>query len=227
MESMVWLYFALVGLVIILAFLYLFPRYLAYGPAKTEGFSTIALNDSDFPSCLARDYDAQTLLSNLKIATKGHGDSDEATMAYKELSLIVQKLLCMDADITSMGAGVYASLRLPFNTQHDMEQVGTFVGRCLKNAVKARDIDLTLGKLQDRGTVLIAALYTNSQSKAEAVTLFDGVVKRTKANITKVCLKEHASMDIPAGMRDPGYYIPEDLATLGPYQNTSAKYNFN
>ncbi len=224
---MLWLYFALVGLILVVTFLYVFPRYLSYGPEKTEGFSTIALNDIDFPSCLARDYDAQKLLSSLKTATKGHADSSTAAMAYQELSLIVQKLLCMDADITSLGAGVYASLRLPFNTQHDMEQVGTFVGRCLKNAVKERDIELTLGKLQDRGTALIAALCHTSKSKAEAVTLFDGVVKRTKANITKVCLKEHASMDVPAGMRDPGYYIPEDVATLGPYQNTAIKYNFN
>ena len=224
---MMWLYFALVGLILVVTFLYVFPRYLSYGPEKTEGFSTIALNDSDFPSCLARDYDAQKLLTSLKTATKGHGDASAAAMAYQELSLIVQKLLCMDADITSLGAGVYASLRLPFNTQHDMEPVGTFVGRCLKNAVKERDISLTVGKLQDRGTVLIAALCHNSHSKAEAVTLFDGVVKRTKANITKVCLKERASMDVPAGMRDPGYYIPEDVAGLGPYQNTAAKYNFN
>lgn len=212
-------YFALVGLFLITGFLYLFPRYMSYGPAKVEGFATVALNDSNFPSCLARDYDAQKLLASLQAA--------KATDEYQELALIVSKLLCMDADITSLGAGVYSSLRLPFNTQHDMEQVGTFVGRCLKNAVKERDIRLTLGKLQDRGAVLITALCQTTQAKGEALTLLDGVVKRTEANITRVCLKEHASMDVPAGVRDPGYYVPEDVAGLGPYQNTATKFNFN
>jgi hypothetical protein len=34
-------------------------------------------------------------------------------------------------------------------------------------------------------------------------------------------------MDIPAGVRDPGYYLPDDVKNLGPYQNTAPKYNFN
>jgi hypothetical protein len=216
-------YIAIVFLLLIAMFLYLFPRYFSHGPAKTEGFSTIALNTKDFPDCLARDYKAQELLSKLKSTA---ASNTNAAMAYEELGLIVSKLLCMDADITSYGAGVYSSLRLPFNTQHDMEPVGTFVGRCLKNAVKERDISLTLGKLQDRGTVLVNTLCSGV-TKGEALTLFDGVVKRTEANITKVCLKEHASMDIPAGVRDPGYFLPGDVAALGPYQNTAPEYNFN
>ncbi len=218
-------YLATALLLMIGLFLYLSPRYFTHRSA--EGFSTIALNNTDFPSCVARDYEAQQLLTNLKTATKGFPAASDAAMAFEEMSLIVQKLVCMDADITSMGAGVYATLRLPFNTQHDMEPVGTFVGRCLKNAVRERDISLTLGKLQDRGTVLIGSLCHNSHSKAEALTLFDGIVKRTEANITRVCLKEHASMDVPAGVRDPGYFVPADVASLGPYQNTAPTYNFN
>jgi hypothetical protein len=215
-------YIAIVFLLLIAMFLYLFPRYFTHS-GKTEGFSTIALNTQDFPACLTRDYKAQELLSKLKPAA---AVNSTAAAAYEELALILSKLLCMDADITSYGAGVYSSLRLPFNTQHDMEPVGTFVGRCLKNAVKERDISLTMGKLQDRGTVLINALCSGTL-KGETLTLFDGVVKRTEANITKVCLKEQASMDIPAGVRDPGYFIPGDVAGLRPYQNTAQQYNFN
>lgn len=223
-------YAAVVFLVVVVVFLYLHPRYFSHGPEgfAKEGFSTIALNDSDFPKCVARDYEAQQLLTQLKTAgTAGSGAVAAAAEAYEELTLIVSKLLCMDADITSLGAGVYSSLRLPFNTQHDMEPVGTFVGRCLKNAVRERDISLTLGKLRDRGTALIAQLCSTSQSRAQHLALFDGIVKRTEAHITPVCLKEHASMDIPAGVRDPGYYIPGSVSTLGPYQNTAPKYNFN
>ena len=209
-------YIAIAVLLFIAMFLYLNPRYVS-GPKDTEGFATIALNTSNFPACVTRDADAQRLLTTLKVNNT----------TFEELALIVSKLLCMDADITSSGAGVYASLRLPFNTQHDMEPVGTFVGRCLRNAVKERDISLTLGKLQDRGTVLINMLCSNSVEKAKALTLFDGIVKRTEANITKVCLKERASMDVPAGVRDPGYSVPGSLVNLAPYQNTAPKYNFN
>ncbi len=148
-------------------------------------------------------------------------------MAYDEFKLIVQKLLCMDADITSYGAGEYASLRLPFNTQHDMEPAGTFVGRCLRNAVKERDIAITFDKFKQRGIVLLAALCSDSATKAAAMKKFESIVGRMQANISKVCLKEHASMDIPAGVRDPGYYSPPSLVELGPYQNTAPKYNFN
>jgi hypothetical protein len=221
------IYLGLAILIGIAAFVYVNPRYFSHGPEKTEGFSTIALNSSDFPDCVARDYDAQKLLSSLNIAAKGHGSNTEAAMSYEELSLIVSKLLCIDADITSMGQGVYASLRLPFNTQHDMEPVGTFVGRCLKNAVRERDISLTLGKLQDRGTALIDQLCHTTHSKAEALALFDRVVNRTKTNVTKICLKERASMDVPAGVRDPGYYLPANVAELRTYQNTAPQYNFN
>jgi hypothetical protein len=215
---------AIIALFLIGVVLYLFPR---FATGSAESFSTIALNTTDFPSCLARDHEAQELLSDLQAGLKGFAPSADAPMAYTEFALIVQKLLCMDADITSFGAGEYASLRLPFATAHDMEPVGTFVGRCLKNAVKERDLDITFDKYQRRGTELLAILCHNTTAKAKAVGTFDKLVERTKTNIAKVCLKEHASMDIPAGVRDPGYYSPPDLINLGPYQNTAPKYNFN
>jgi hypothetical protein len=192
-----------------------------------EGFTTVALNTTTHPACVARDAEAQRLLTEMKVATHGRGPAEDAAMAYEELSLIVQKLLCMDADITSLGAGVYSTMRLPFSTFHDMEPVGSFVGRCLNNAVKQRDIDLTLGKLQDRGEELIGILCHSQLSKANALTTFDGIVKRVAANITPICLREHASMDIPAGVRDPGFYTPAGLSQYGEYQNTAPKFNFN
>ena len=218
---------AFLVLFVIAIALYIYPRFLTRPPPKAEGFSTIALNKSNFPSCLARDYEAQELLSDLKAGLAGFAPSADAPMAYAEIALIVQKLLCMDADITSYGAGEYASLRLPFATAHDMEPVGTFVGRCLRNAVRQRDLDITFDKYRQRGNELLGTLCHNSAAKAKAFTTFDALLDRTQANISKVCLKEHASMDIPAGVRDPGYYTPDDLINLGPYQNTAPKYNFN
>jgi hypothetical protein len=224
MEPMMLAYIAFAMLLLIAMTLYLFPRFLVQKtPMETEGFTTIALNTTDFPKCVARDADAQQLLAALHAAAK----TQDTLGDYDEFRLIVQKLLCMDADITSLGQGEYASLQLPFATLHDMEPVGVFVGRCLKNAVKQRDLDLIFDKYRTRGMTLLNNLCANGNNKAWAITMFDGIVNRTQKNITAVCLKERASMDVPAGVRDPAYYTPSDVAELGPYQNTAPKYNFN
>lgn len=217
----------LVVLTAIMALLYLFPGILKGKVRKQEGFTTVALNKTTFPACFARDADAQALLVDMNAATHGLPPAADAAMAYQEFALIVQKLLCMDADITGLGAGEYSTMLLPFNTQHDMEPVGSFVGRCLNNAVRERDIALTLGKLQDRGNVLIDTLCGGGMvAKAKARTTFDGIVQKTKQQISAVCLKPHDSMDIPAGVRDPGFYTPPALQQFGEYQNTAPKYHF-
>jgi hypothetical protein len=214
--------FAYIGFLILLGIgviLYMYPRY-------AEGFTTIALNTTTFPKCVARDADAQDLLEDLATAQKGFAPSSNAATAYAEFALIVSKLLCIDADVTSSGAGEYSTLRMPFSTYHDMEPVGSFVGRCLKNAVRQRDLDLTFEKLQTRGNSLLDTLCHNQHSRAKAITMFDTIVKRTQANVESVCLKEHSSMDVPAGVRDPGYYTPPEVQEYAPYQNTAPKYHF-
>jgi hypothetical protein len=200
--------------------------YLYIAPRSSEGFSTIALNTTTFPKCVARDADAQELLEDLATAQKGFAPASYAATAYAEFTLIVSKLLCIDADVTSSGAGEYTTLHMPFSTHHDMEPVGSFVGRCLKNAVRQRDLDLTFDKLQSRGNALLDTLCHNQHSRAKAITIFDTIVKRTQANVESVCLKEHSSMDVPAGVRDPGYYTPPDVQEYAPYQNTAPKYHF-
>jgi hypothetical protein len=223
MEPMMLAYIAFAILLLIAITMYLFPRFLVQ-KSPLEGFTTVALNTTDFPKCVARDADAQQLLSVLNAGAKAAPQNMED---YAEFRLIVQKLLCMDADITSLGQGEYASLQLPFATSHDMEPVGTFVGRCLKNAVKQRDLDITFDKYRTRGMTLLNTLCTNSEKRGWAITTFDAIVNRTEKQIAKVCLKEHASMDTPSGVRDPAFYTPESVKELGPYQNTAAKYNFN
>jgi len=214
--------------VVIAAILYIWPRYL-YGSLRKkeeEGFTTIALSRDTFPKCFARSPDAQKLLLGLQSATVGLESSSDAVMAYSEFSMILQKILCMDADITSLGAGIYSTYSLPFSTLHDMEPVGSFVGRCLKNAVKGRDIELTFGKLQARGNHLISVLCMNKETEVRARTAFDRIVSDAVKRISSVCLKEHASMDIPAGVRDPGYYTPPALTELSQYQETGTIYKY-
>jgi hypothetical protein len=215
--------------VTIAAILYIWPRYF-FGKLREkeeEGFTTIALSRDTFPKCFARSPDAQELLHQFRSANMGAKPYSDSGMAYNEFNMILQKVLCMDADITSMGAGVYSTYSLPFNTLHDMEPVGSFVGRCLKNAVKTRDVELTFGKLQARGNQLIATMSVNEQSKIHAIKLFDKIIADAQRRVTAVCLKEHATMDIPAGVRDPGYYTPPELTQLSAYQETGTIYKFN
>lgn len=208
--------YALIVCVLIAVFLYLKPRFIS---RSTEGFSTIALG-SDYPKCFTRNPDAQELLLELKTATKGMPPSSDRAMALDEFSLILQKLLCMDADITSMGAGTYATYGMPFNTHHDMEPVGNFVGRCLRNAVKSRDIELTIGKLHSRGNELIGLMMPSETAKAKAFSTFNSIVTQTIQQITPVCVARHNSMDIPSGVRDPGYFTPPTLQQYSTYQVT-------
>jgi len=103
---------ALFVLLALSAFLYFRPHFLS------EGFATIALDDVSMPKCFLRSAQAQQLLTELN-----HDDAPNTTngMAYAELRLIVQKVLCMDADITGSGAGAYSTYQMPFATSHDIE----------------------------------------------------------------------------------------------------------
>lgn len=190
-------------------FLYLRPRFI------NEGFVTVAIDDSVMPRCLARDNDAQSLLAQLYSKAASNSKAGEA---YEEFKLILQKLLCIDADITGAGAGVYSTYSLPYVTAHDIEPAANFVGRCVRNAVRERDVFMVLEKLESRGVELLkiqcsgdsAAMNTN-------ITLFNSIVKRIGASITSKCLSEKANMDIPASPRDPGYYTPHTIDSLHEY----------
>jgi hypothetical protein len=181
-----------------------------------EGFSTIAVDRDLMPRCFTRDTDAQAILLALKPAKAVDPD------AFGELSLILQKMLCVDADVTGAGVGGYQSFQLPFVTQHDLEPAASLVGRCLKGALRSRDLELTIDKWEKRGAVLIQSLAGCLQGGGEAVrseslTRFRTVAKRSARTIGQACTSARVSMDIPAGPRDPGYTVPKGLEEQGPY----------
>jgi len=180
-----------------------------------EGFSTIAVDRELMPRCFTRDADAQALLLALKPARSVDPD------AFGELSLILQKMLCVDADVTGAGVGGYQSFQLPFVTQHDLEPAASLVGRCLKGALRSRDLELTIDKWEKRGAVLIQSLsgcIQNGESvRSECQTRFRTVAKRSARTIGQACTSARVSMDIPAGPRDPGFSIPKGLEEQGPY----------
>jgi hypothetical protein len=175
---------------------------------RVEPFSTVAVDRDLMPRCFTRDADAQNILSMLR-------DTQQKD-AFAELSLILQKLLCIDADVTGAGVGGYQSFQLPFVTQHDLEPPASFVGRCLKGAVRSRDLEIMIDKLESRGNTLIHSI-SPADRRAASLTKFHGVVVRASRSIGKACMNNGIGLDRPSGPRDPGYSIPAGLEEQGPY----------
>ena len=177
---------------------------------RVEPFSTVAVDRDLMPRCFTRDADAQNILSMLRDTQQKDG--------FAELSLILQKLLCIDADVTGAGVGGYQSFQLPFVTQHDLEPPASFVGRCLKGAVRSRDLEIMIDKLESRGNTLIHSI-SPADRRAACLTKFHGVVVRASRSIGKACMNNGIGkgLDQPSGPRDPGYSIPEGLEEQGPY----------
>jgi len=178
----------------------------------SEHFSTVAVDRDLMPRCFTRDAEAQNILSLLRDTKASDPD------AFAELSLILQKMLCIDADVTGAGAGGYQSFQLPFVTQHDLEPAASFVGRCLKGAVRSRDLEIMMDKFEKRGVVLIQSLSSGDEAtRSQCLTKFHGVAVRSSRAIGKACMNNGVGLDRPSGPRDPGFSIPEGLEEQGPY----------
>jgi hypothetical protein len=187
--------------------LYFRPKLLS------EGFATVAIEQTTLPKCFLRDSDAQALVEQLSEKVRGLPPASEKAVAFEEFKLILQKLLCVDADVTGAGMGPFTTYALPFVTAHDIEPVASFVGRCLRNAVRSEDIEIMIDKLERRGNELLSILCDDKSM----ITRFHTVVARASRNISEYCLKEKHSIDKPAGPRDPGYYVPPELETHREY----------
>jgi len=193
----------LVGFLVVLALLL-----VHYRPSKVEGFAVAAVDPIRMPACAERSPAAQRILA----AIAHYPESDEGAA---EIRLLLSKLCCMEADVSTAGAGVYRTLPLQFRTSHDMEPPSTFVGRCLRNAVRQRDIDLVMEKFEKRGRALIQSRCAESRKD------FDEVIASTRLAFVSFCLGDQPSMDKPMGPRDVGFWAPEDT-DLMQYQGISS-----
>ena len=178
---------------------------------QAEGFTTIALDQEVVPKCFLRDPEATKLLESLRSSKPQHPE------AFGELSLILQKMLCIDADVTSSGAGAYTTFQLPFVTQHDIEPAASFVNRCLKGAMRSRDLEIAIDKFERRGVVLVQELAKSESQRANALQMFRNVTKRASKQIAHTCTSLQVNMDTPKGVRDPAYLVPGMLDTPAPY----------
>jgi len=204
----------MVGFLVVLA-----GMLVHFKPATTggsvEGFSAAhAVNPRRMPDCVSRSTDAQSLLARV-------AEYPETDTTAAELRLLVSKLCCMEADIAAPSAGVYRTINFQFRTSEDMEPPATIVGRCLRNAVNRRDIDLILEKYKWRGGYLIKKLCTGHDIP-QALVEFDKVVAHLQFAMTSFCLKAQPTMDKPVGARDMGFWEPDTVADLSQYQGVSA-----
>lgn len=173
-----------------------------------EGFATHAIDADSMPRCFLRDTAAQGLVQRLAPFV----DREE----YKELLHILQKVLCIESDVSGAGIGGFATARLEFATAHDIEPVGNFVGRCLRGAVRQRDIDIAFDKYRSRGAELITELCGEAGA-AKEVEVFLEIVQRVAGAVATSCARKTASLDTPAGPRDPGYYEPGAVEFLSKF----------
>ena len=181
------------------------------GAAISEGFATHATDARRMPACVNRSTDAQSLLARI-----AHIDSAEAD----ELRLLMSKLCCMEADIAAPGAGTYRTLNLQFRTSQDTEPPVAIVSRCLVGAVNNRDTELIIEKFKARGHELIRELCQDSEKAATEE--FDTVLRRLELTMMSFCVRKGASMDRPAGPRDPGYWASEE-SDLSQYKGYTAQ----
>lgn len=198
--------------------LYLNPRFF-YIKRKEEGFTT-AIQSDTFPKCIGRSPDAQKLLAELHPRVANLAPASDAAMAFAEFKLILQKMLCLDADITGQAAGAYTTYSLPFSTMHDIEPTASFVGRCLRNGLRSQDIEIAIDKFETRGSELLKTLCPTPAEYSQFYGLFRRVIEQTAKSLATTCLREHAAMDIPPGVRDPGYYTPPEINRYSDYKET-------
>ena len=208
-------------LLVIVALLVLFRSYSAPSlpPYSAEGFAVAAVNSSLVPACTERSTQAQSLLQ--RIATTDENKSLGNEGNKEELRLLLSKLCCLEADLITPAAGAYRTLPLQFRTSHDTDAASTLVGRCFRNAIRQRDIDIIVEKFQIRGLELVGNLVDPSEV-VEAKEEFMTVINRVKTALQTTCLTYKPQLDAPEGPRDVGFWEPKSATGLAQYQGISA-----
>jgi hypothetical protein len=202
---------------VMLVFLFVIALLLVHwrpAATTTEGFAVAAVHPTRMPACVEHSEAAQRLLARFAAAPETNTDA-------AELRLLVSKLCCLEADIATPAAGVYRTMPLQFRTSHDMEPASSFVGRCLRNAVQQRDIDLVIEKFERRGAELLGAVLGGDCGEARKE--FADLVARTRLAMGSFCLRPQPQMDRPIGARDMGFWEPRAVGDLASYQGISAQ----
>lgn len=198
-------------------FFKMYPKFPLSEKRTLEKFSSPATAPFN-PKCTQRNADAQVLLRLFPTCTdESNAPTDDAT-DRAELTLILNKLTCLDADVNNSGVQGYNTLSLPYNTSHDQEPLTNFVGRCLNNGTQQRDIELVIEKYESRGKKLINQICKRiGMDSKTAHEHYGEVIKTILRTLNTNCLAHRSSLDTPFGPRDPGYSTPYSVGKLAPY----------
>lgn len=198
-------------------FFKMYPKFPVMERTLSEPFSSPAVAPFN-PKCTQRNADAQILLRLFPPCEDETRAPSEDASDRAELSLILNKLTCLDADVNSNGVGGYNTFTIKYNTSHDQEPLGSFVGRCLNNGIRQRDIDLVINKYEVRGKTLINQISKRQGlDNKSALDSYESVLKTTAKSLSTGCLAQRSSLDTPYGPRDPGYSVPFSVGALAPY----------
>jgi hypothetical protein len=198
-------------------FFKMYPKFPVSEKRRIEKFSSPATAPFN-PKCTQRNADAQVLLRLFPTcADESNAPTEDAT-DRAELTLILNKLTCLDADVNNSGVQGYNTLSLPYNTSHDHEPLTNFVGRCLNNGTRERDLGLVIEKYENRGNTLINQICKRlGMDGKTALEHYASVIKTTLRALKTNCLAHRSSLDKPFGPRDPGYSMPYSVGKLSPY----------
>jgi hypothetical protein len=198
----------LLGFLLVLALLL-----VHYKPASVEGFATAAVDPTRMVACAERSTAAQSLLARF---------SDRSTTDdnAEELRLLISKLCCLEADVSAPVPGLLRTHSLQFRTSQDTEAPAAIVSRCVRGALRERDIEIIVEKYESRGHELINGLLNSCQEAHGELT---EIVAKTRTSMFTFCMKPQPQLDRPIGPRDPGYWETESTADLIQYQGISAE----
>jgi hypothetical protein len=187
---------------------------------NVEHFSSPAVSPNE-PSCVNRNADAQAILAMFPQCRNDNESPSEDATDRIELKLILNKLTCLDADVSNNGVSGFNTLYLPYNTSHDTEPITNFVGRCLNGGARTRDIDLIMTKYENRGLELIKSISKGLQiDPTKPYKHYKAVISVTYNALVNACKMDRTSLDRPVGVRDPGYSIAFSTEKLAPFART-------
>jgi hypothetical protein len=206
-----------VSLFLIVDFFMKTPRY----PRLDEGFATSS-EKTALPDCL-RTLPEATQLMDLVRRHRGSAidpltdtDGDD-----REFVLLLQKLACLQQDLTSTQSTPNATRTIPFETAHDRIPIADLTAMCLVKNVSKRDIEIVFSTWRERGQLLLRRLCTEGNlTESEAATseqlfssLFDSVYQTSQS----VCIGQAPPLSRP---EDSAPYEPEHLRNRNKYDVT-------
>jgi len=186
-------------------------------PSPIEGFAGPS-RGSGVPDCLRTSSEGAALSAML--SSKG-ASAEEGADDLRELNVLLGKLACFKRDLMGAAGVVQGTYKQPFYTSHDMEPIAETTARCFAKTIPRRDLQLSLDKWADRGSLLVKRLCTALNLSDSELQKANGLFKQVVADITDVsmtvCMKGPVTIGGNPGPRMVQGYEPTTVSLLREY----------